>query len=210
MSLEAGATIRAPRGPYQKSEATRQAILDAGLSVFAQTGYRSGSLRDVADQVSMSQAGILHHFPTKSALLAAVLEHRDALSYALVDFEHAEPLTALQGLVELARRSSDSPGVVELYCIVSAEATAPDHPAHTFFTERYARLRWLIESILRRLATQGALRPEVDPARAALGILAVWDGLQVQWLLDRRALDIPTELHRHLQDLLTVPLSAPA
>jgi ubiquinone biosynthesis protein COQ9 len=61
------------RGPYAKTEEKRRVILDAALEVFAKSGYRSGSIRDIADRVGMSEAGLLHHFPNKSALLAAVL-----------------------------------------------------------------------------------------------------------------------------------------
>ena len=68
---------RGRRGPYAKSKQTRRSILDSALQVFAESGYRSGSLRDVAEQVGMSEAGLLHHFTNKSALLSAVLEHRD-------------------------------------------------------------------------------------------------------------------------------------
>ena len=69
--------VRKPRGEYAKTSAKRTAILDAALEVFAESGYRSGSLRDVAGKVGMSEAGLLHHFPNKSALLAAVLDRRD-------------------------------------------------------------------------------------------------------------------------------------
>ena len=47
------------------------------MEVFATVGYHKGSLRDVADRVGMSQAGLLHHFPSKEHLLEAVLTWRD-------------------------------------------------------------------------------------------------------------------------------------
>ena len=55
---------RAPRRVRQ-DRARRQEIVDAAVEVFATVGYHKGSLRDVADRVGMSQAGLLHHFPSK-------------------------------------------------------------------------------------------------------------------------------------------------
>ena len=66
-----------PGGEYAKSRARRQEIIDAAVEVFATVGYHKGSLRDVADRVGMSQAGLLHHFPSKEHLLQAVLTWRD-------------------------------------------------------------------------------------------------------------------------------------
>ncbi|QIG39316.1 TetR/AcrR family transcriptional regulator [Microbacterium sp. 4R-513] len=181
---------RKPRGEYAKSEAKRQAILDAALEVFAESGYRAGSLREVAQRVGMSEAGLLHHFRSKSALLMAVLDHRDDLSRAVVDFDQPDGVEALRGLVVLARRNASTPGVVELYCTLSAEATSPDHPAHDYFVRRYIYVRESIGTAFRRIADAGRLLPGVDPHRAAVATVALMDGLQVQWLLDRESTDM--------------------
>ena len=71
-----------PRGSYAKTEGRRQEILAAAFEVFSTSGYRSGSLKDVADKVGLTQAGLLHHFPNKEALLEAVLTLRDEESVA--------------------------------------------------------------------------------------------------------------------------------
>jgi AcrR family transcriptional regulator len=68
-----------PRGAYAKSERTRAAILEAALAVFAKGGYRKGSLREIADSVGISEAGLLHHFKSKSVLLAEVLDLRSEI-----------------------------------------------------------------------------------------------------------------------------------
>ena len=58
--------------------------MDAAVEVFATVGYNKGSLREVADRVGMSQAGLLHHFPSKEHLLEAVLTWRDDDARALL------------------------------------------------------------------------------------------------------------------------------
>lgn len=185
---------RKPRGEYAKTRARRTAILDAALEVFAEGGYRSGSLRDVAQRVSMSEAGLLHHFPNKSALLAAVLERRDEHSEQRVPFGGPDGGLTLKGLVDLAAYNASVPGVVELYCVLSAEATAPDHPAHEYFTGRYETTRANLGAAFESLEAEGRLRPGVTPQKAAVATIAMMDGLQVQWLLDRDLIDMSEEL----------------
>ena len=185
---------RKPRGEYAKTSAKRAAILDAALDVFAESGYRSGSLRDVALRVGMSEAGLLHHFPNKSALLAAVLDRRDQHSLQLVTFGGPDGAASLRGLVDLAAHNASVPGVVELYCVLSAEATAPDHPAHEYFVGRYEYTRMNIRATFENLAREGRLAQGVTPQRAAVATIAMMDGLQVQWLLDRDVVDMAEEL----------------
>jgi len=194
------------RGPYAKSAQTRLTILDAALEVFSQSGYRSGSLRNVAERVGMSEAGLLHHFPSKSALLAAVLEHRDDQSQQMFDFDMTDGRKTLEGLLALARYNSTIPGVVELFTILAAEATSADHPAHDFFANRYKLTVGMIANALRDLDRQGLVKPGVDPHSSAQRAIGMWDGLQIQWLLDRGSLDMSDQLKAYFDMLLVTPL----
>lgn len=185
---------RRARGEYAKTGAKRSAILDAALEVFAESGYRSGSLRDIAARVGMSEAGLLHHFKNKSELLAAVLDRRDQQSLKFVDFEDPDGTVGLRGLVRLAEYNASVPGVVELYTTLSAEATSPQHPAHEYFVRRYEFTRERASAMFDRMAAEGRLIPGIDPMRAAVATLAFMDGLQVQWLLDRSVVDMAAAL----------------
>ncbi|HET7802283.1 MAG TPA: helix-turn-helix domain-containing protein, partial [Humibacillus xanthopallidus] len=65
------------RGAYAKGVAKREEILDAALAVIARNGYQRTSVRDIAEAVGLSQAGLLHYFSSKEALFAEVLRRRD-------------------------------------------------------------------------------------------------------------------------------------
>ena len=194
------------RGAYAKTEEKKLAILDAALEVFSQSGYRKGSLRDVASRVGMSEAGLLHHFPNKSALLAAVLDHRDDLSAEIVKLEPYAGRETLEGLVFLAGHNATIPGVVELYCVLSAEATSPAHPAHQYFINRYDYIRTRITQAFVAMASRAELREGVNPGSAARATIALMDGLQVQWLLDRDSVDMAEDLRVYLSSLTIEPL----
>ncbi len=66
----------------------------------------------------------------------------------------------------------------------AAAATDAEHPAHEYFRERYERSRADFASDFRQMQEDGRLRPDVDPDRLASVLLAISDGMQIQWLYD--------------------------
>ena len=189
------------RGPYAGTPQRRRAILESAFEVFSRVGYRSGSMRDIAQRIGISHTTLLHHFSSKSELLAGVLELRDEYTGPwLPDPPEAGLLTHL---IEVVRRNQETPGLTELYCILSAEATDPEHPAHEYFRRRYADLVAQLGEGLESLAARGELREGVDPRREAQRITALMDGLQVQWLLDRDSMDMAEQVREYLQSICT-------
>jgi AcrR family transcriptional regulator len=195
-----------PRGTYAKTAGRRREILEAGIEVFSSNGFRSGSIREIAERVGMSQAGLLHHFSNKNELLAGVLELRDDQSRTLTNMDSPDGLEQIRGLVSLVEYNASVPGLVELHCILSAEATSADHPAHSYFIDRYKWVVGFTTEAFEGMRRNEQLAPEVDPASAARSLVALMDGLQVQWLLDKDSIDMAEETRRYVRTLLTVPL----
>ena len=191
------------RGPYAKSTERRHAILVAAHTVFAAHGYRGGSLQDVADHVGMSQTSLLHYFPTKSDLLLAVLDWRDSISGDGTTPPDPEE-TLVDAVIRQARFNEDIPGVIELYTVLCAESVTDGHPGREFFTERFERLRWSYAQRFTQLAQEGRLRPGVDPEVAAASLIALWDGIQTQWLLAPGSVDMAACLRGYLE-LIILP-----
>jgi len=200
------ATVRKPRGEYGKSRARRQEIVNAAVEVFATVGYHKGSLRDVADRVGMSQAGLLHHFPSKEHLLQAVLTWRDDDARALMGEPPPTGTDLLRGLVALATYNAGHPRLVELHVILSGEGASAEHPLHEYFVQRYETVYTMIRVAFEEAAERGELREGVDCASAAKTVIALLDGLQLQWLLHGEEVDMAADLRRYLQLLVTVEL----
>lgn len=192
----------ASRGAYATGLARREAILRAASDVFATRGYRGSSLALIADRVGMSTPGVLHHFPTKEHLLVELLSLRHER-----DAERLKELTSVGGgriidaLLELAARNGDTPGLVRLFTILAAESIDDDHPGHEWFIERYRAARRLVADRLIEEQRIGLIRGDVDPELTAAQILAVFDGMQLQWLLDPDEVDMVTALDDYLGDL---------
>ncbi|WP_166996958.1 TetR/AcrR family transcriptional regulator [Paramicrobacterium fandaimingii] len=191
------------RGPYAKSAERRRSIVDAAFEVFASQGYRGGSLQDVANRVGLSQTSLLHYFPSKADLLVAVLNKRDAEADTgpIGQGEHDFETT----LVEQAKYNESVPGLIELYSVLCGEAVTTDYPGREYFVSRFARLRSEYSAELVQLRERGRLRPGVDPERAAASIVALWDGIQLQWLLEPRV-DMAACLKDYL-DSIILPLA---
>jgi AcrR family transcriptional regulator len=198
-------TVEMQRG-YAKGRAKRREIIDQAMAMFGEVGYRGASLREIAARCGISHPGLLHHFPTKEALLLAVLEHRDDADIEWLETDSADGVTTLRHLVELVAVNTTRRGIVELYTVLSAEATSADHPAHAYFQDRYRRAVRTAVVAYERAAAGGALRAGVDPAAAGRQLIALMDGMQVQWLLDDAGTDMAGVVRAHVQDHLTVPL----
>lgn len=170
----------ARRGPYEKGEAKREEILQVALEIFAQEGYRGTSLRKVAARCNLSLPGLMHYFNSKEDLLTQVLRARDASARARhAEFKGAETYRAI------IQEGADTPGLVELFVSMAAAASDTTHPAHSLFVERYAEIRPRIAAYLQRRMDQDAVRTDLPPERLAAILVALADGIQLQWLTDR-------------------------
>lgn len=191
-------STRRSRGPYAKTAAKRQEILDAALAAYAEAGSRGVSVRDIAQRVGMTDAGVLHHFGSREALLTAVIEARDTAAA-----EEYTPETVLWR-TELLAENAATPGLVKLFLDIAAASADPGHPGHAFFTERYRGLRVQIAALLAAGPPPG-LGPagpvsDADADWAARILLAATDGLQLQWLLEP-SIDMAEDISR-LRDVL--------
>ncbi|WIE64272.1 TetR/AcrR family transcriptional regulator [Curtobacterium sp. MCLR17_036] len=177
--------------PRPETERKRQDILRAAVDTFGAKGSTNGTLADIADQVGITRAGVLHHFGSKQALLLEVIEFRDRDDVADLDGKQMPGGAGLfVHFVSTVLRNSLRPGIVQVYTVLSSESVTDDHPARAYFEQRYRTLRSDVDQAFRALcATEGVtdLRT-VDHASAA--VLAVMDGLQLQWLLDPSAVDL--------------------
>lgn len=189
------------RGPYAKSTERRRTIVAAAHAVFAAHGYRGGSLQDVADRVGMSQTSLLHYFPTKSALLLAVLNWRDSITGDGTAPRDPEE-SLVDEVIRQARFNERIPGVIELYTVLCAESVTESHPGREYFTERFERLRKSYTRAFTSLSEEGRLRPGVNPERAAASLIALWDGIQTQWLLAPDSIDMAGCLRDYLHHVI--------
>ena len=194
------------RGSYAKGVLKREEILLTALDVIASHGYRRASVRDLAEAVGLSQAGLLHYFDSKEELFTSVLRKRDEVNLATVFRDGGElpdPAVLLENYVELIRHRTDVPGLVQLHAALAAESADASHPSHEYFAQRLVFLTSTFAEVFTGLQVRGAFAAGVDAAAFAVTLVALVDGLQVQWMHDP-GIDMPGQLE-HLLALVIVP-----
>lgn len=178
---------RAPKG-----EKRREELLNAALQVFSLEGYSGASVAQVAAIVGISVAGLLHHFPSKISLLMGVLERRDAVNLKIANEVRADnTLTGVLGRLRAINRSNaTAPGVVRAFTILNAESLVEGHPAWSWFQERYEMIQARLLGQFTELVKAGEVRADVDLPVLVQELLAMMDGLQIQWLRFPERIDL--------------------
>jgi len=100
----------------QRAAATRQALVDAARSLFADRGYHAVGVRDVTALAGVTRGALSHHFPDKQSLFLAVF---DAIEQELI----AEGEAASEGAAGADAWSRFRAGI-QLY--LQCAATRPD------------------------------------------------------------------------------------
>jgi AcrR family transcriptional regulator len=148
------------------------------------------SLATIAKRVGMSEPGLLHHFASKEQLLLEVLKLRDQHDDERIAQARAAHAGPVEVVLELCRQNQERPGIVRLFTILAAESVDDDHPAHEWFLARCRDRRAVLADRLANAQRAGDIDAALDPESVASEILAMFDGLQLQWLLDPAAVDM--------------------
>jgi AcrR family transcriptional regulator len=196
------------RGVYAKTPQRRREIVEAAAAVFSAHGYSGGSLRQIAKDIGVSVTSVMHHFPSKELLLEAVLEYADSQAVQALDLDAARD--GLRGTIaRLVENGREHPHLLRLLAVLSAEASAAEHPAHAWFVERYQRVE---DAIMEWASADPDLAVEpgsLEVRAAARRIAALWDGLQLQWLI-RGDFDLAGELSEGVEALAARAVRADA
>jgi AcrR family transcriptional regulator len=192
---------RRATGSYPAADAKRAAIIEAATRLFAEHGFHDTTVAAVAKTAGTSQTGLLHHFKDKDTLLLAVLRAHDRASAKRFDETRLGVRTLLDGILAVLTEEIAAPGLTRLFVTTAAEATAPGHPAHGYFQERYRLMEEHNAEAVQSSIDSGELRPDVNARALGRALVAIGDGFKQQWLLAPE-FDVLDHTRRHFGDLL--------
>jgi AcrR family transcriptional regulator len=175
------------RPTQARGVARRREILDTAMSLFSVGGFNSVSLADIANEVGITQAGILHYFPTKAALLLAVLQEREARNIVSRKEHEKQGDSPLAAYVATLAENDRNPELVQLFVILAAESTAEGHPGHDWFVQRNEDLMVSMVEHVRATIDEAKLPAGITPEVVARWMLGLAHGLGAQWVFDTDA-----------------------
>jgi AcrR family transcriptional regulator len=171
-----------PTPRERRSRIKRGRILDAAECLFARQGYAKTTVDEIAFAASVSKGLIYLHFPSKEALLEAVLEREiTAWSRASVRTVHEAKGTIAEMIARAVRASIDhARGNALLLGILAQDPRlllprpANGEPPRATVQKGY---RALLEPLLLRGVERGELRADLDVSHTAHAIWLLHDGL---------------------------------
>ncbi|WP_419703060.1 TetR/AcrR family transcriptional regulator [Promicromonospora sp. NFX87] len=188
---------------YASGRARRAEIVAAAAERFAADGYHLTSLREVAAAAGTGPSTLVHHFGGKQQLLIAVLDQQEAELAGMQDDGGSEPGRLWSLPQRVQHHLENASQCVRLQATLRTEAVAADHPAHEHFARRYRARIGDYATAIARAQEMGSVRGERDPWFEALWLVALSDGLHLQWLYAPAAVDPATLLTGYLDELRT-------
>ncbi len=170
----------------QRSEETKNRILQAASRLFAKNGYDATGVAEICTAAGASKGAFYHHLPSKQAVFLTLLEDwlsmldrqmASLLSSSRSVSEGLLRLTALIGMV-FDSASGSLPMFLEFW-----RESSHDPQVWQATIAPYRRYQELFASVVRRGVEDGSLRP-VDPDAAARIIEALALGLILQGVID--------------------------
>ncbi|MWB96956.1 TetR/AcrR family transcriptional regulator [Agromyces seonyuensis] len=192
---------RSTRGQYAKSARRRAVIAGAALDLIAESGHVDLSLAKVAAAAGVSERALFYHFPTREHVLVAALELADQRMADDLGSRDDSDLGDVNDVVaRLARRSPEMLWRTRLTVYLNARAQEVEHPAHEYFLRHNSAAISSFANMLRHRQHRGLAHPDLEPESVARRLVAVWDGLQSQWLVDP-SFDLAAEINAAFRQL---------
>lgn len=173
---------RGPGRPPAGSEDKHARVLDEAVKLFGSAGYAATSLADIANAAEISKAGLLHHFRSKEELFVEVLRaHEEAESKAVPFPGGDNPWLALTAWIERLRHSLSRRELAAVNVAMSGEVLQMGPTARQWKTQRLEAEVTALAECLERGKTAGFIRQEAPSWGLARTVVALTDGLLVQW-----------------------------
>jgi AcrR family transcriptional regulator len=167
----------------------RDQLLQGAIECLRTKGYSRTTARDIAQAANASLASIGYHFGSKEALLNEAItqtfeEWTTRLGEAACADESESPLgqMAASWVAMLGSFEEIRPVLVGLVEAVGQSAWSED--LRKELARHYATTREQVASMVRASLGDAAEEAGTDPRVVASFLIAVCDGLALQWLLD--------------------------
>ncbi len=169
-------------------------MIDAAIELIAERGYDRTTLALIGEKAGYSRGLVTQRFGNKENLLWAVMRQilgrwsTDALQPRVAD---KVGVSALQTILAAYLDACEAaPTRIQAYYALLREADGPVPEVRETIRKLHVRERASIAEIIRAGQRAGTVRGDVDAGAEATAFLGVMRGVTMQWLLDRKAVDL--------------------
>jgi AcrR family transcriptional regulator len=202
-------TVARPSTPRwrRRAEARPEEILDAALAEFTARGFDAARMEDIARTAGISKAAIYLYFPSKTALLEALIEAKVGplaqQARVLAAAGQANPLTALRVLATVAATRLSDPKLFAVPRLVISISGRFPEIADYYRTHVVDKARGALEQLIEAGMASGAIRRADTDAvvRAFIGPL-FFEAMWTHVLRGETALTDPQKLVEQQFDIL--------
>lgn len=180
----------------------RTDILDAAATLFAASGYRGTTIAAVARRVGMTDAGVLHHFKSKEALVLGVLHRYGRAVDEGIESAGLRGIDLLRAVRDWGVAMEERPDISALLIALTTEHLTGDGPTRRALQEAYRHGLDRYIAAFATAAAEGDLRSDLDPVHEASALVAHLDGIRLQWFLADGGFSMAESVRRYVDDTL--------
>lgn len=168
---------------------------------FGRKGYQGARLIDIAAEAGVTDAGLLHHFPTKKALFEAVVERRDSTYLNMFDPANVTARHMFDAFVDSVRAAAEDRDMARFRRTLSAAAQLEGHPAEGHLGRRLEQALAGLVPFLEACRDRGELRPDLDAQQVVLEVLAINTGMRELWFQLPEKIDYPNAVAKAVDEI---------
>lgn len=159
-----------------RHEQRRLHIIDAALTCFAERGYEGATTASICRRARIGSGTFFHYFPTKAAVLVAILEYGTAETRGWFATRHAgeDARRVVDAYVAHALDDLTDPRTAGFVRAVSAVMSAPDIAVALRADD--AAVREGLEPWMERARESGQVRRDLSAARLTRWLMLLLDG----------------------------------
>jgi AcrR family transcriptional regulator len=177
-----------------KKSNSRQRIMETATQLFARRGYHATTVANITHSANITPGGLYWHFRSKSDLLGAVVERlRKEYLHPLAEGVMAAGPRAMERIWWLfkfnARFAMENVDLIHCLRALSLELSPSEDKNAKAFFKILDEQRDIIVRLIEDAQKQGDIRNDLKAEILAAIILAVHDGILLQWTIFRDILD---------------------
>lgn len=166
-----------PRLKPDTQRARREHILDAAEACFARAGFHRTTMADICAEASVSPGALYVYFASKEDLIAGLAE-RDRAKFQSRFENLATAPDLMQALAAIGESYFvDDPAESVRMCIEIGIESTRNEAVGAIYRTVDDQVTSSFQSLFERLAAEGRIAPELEPAALARLLVVIGDGM---------------------------------